>query len=163
MFLFELENNKKIDAHVHVLPHEKAEEFKKNYGNQGFALASAEKLIENMNKYNVSKAIMVPCNDSRLYYNVRKTNEHTASIVRQHPNRLIGFSDLMIKDAYSMHEAADELEYAVKELGLKGLKIHPSNLNIPADDLRLIPVLRKAADLKNTSSLSLLSMGTWLL
>lgn len=28
-----------------------------------------------------------------------------------------------------------------------GLKIHPSNLNIPADDLRLIPVLRKAAEL----------------
>ncbi|MEG2832369.1 MAG: hypothetical protein RR923_06265 [Bacilli bacterium] len=32
-----------------------------------------------------------------------------------------------------MHEATYELEYAVKELGLKGLKIHPGKLNIEAE------------------------------
>lgn len=47
-----------------------------------------------------------------------------------------------------MDEAPYELEYAIKELGLHGLKLHPSNLAMDADDLRLVPVLRKAAELK---------------
>ena len=63
--------------------------------------------------------------------------------------RFTGFADLIIDGADVLYPdtAAKELEYAVNELELKGLKIHPDNLNLPADDLRLVPILRKAAQL----------------
>lgn len=142
------ESVKKFDAHVHVIPDEKREEIIKNYGKDDmWARGSIDILIEDMDKHNIDKAILLPINEGRLFYDMRKTNEFIANCVSKAPNRFVGFADLQIIDVYGMHEASYELEYAVKELGLKGLKIHPSNLNIPADDLRLVPVLRKAAEL----------------
>ncbi len=124
-------NVKKIDGHAHL------------YQNQ-----SIDTLIQQMDEYHIEKTIILPTNSPRSFFSdIRKTNEYLAEIVNKHPNRFIAFSDVIIKDAMSMYEAANELEYGVKELGLKGLKIHPCNLNLPADDYRLIPVLRKAAEL----------------
>lgn len=43
------------------------------------------------------------------------------------------------------------MPYIIEEaynLGLKGLKIHPSNLGIPIDSLDMVPIFRKACDLK---------------
>ncbi len=140
---------KKIDSHIHILPKEAREGYKKYYGeNHPWANASVENILFKMDQNNVEKAIILPINDSRVFYDMRKTNEFIASIVDKNPDRFAGFADLIIKDASSLYDTPSELEYAVKELGLKGLKIHPSNLNIPADDLRYIPVLRKAAELK---------------
>ena len=82
-----------------------------------------------------------------MYYKTRKTNEFIAKIVDEHPDRFIGFADLNFNGSYILDKEVDELEYAIKELGLKGLKIHPNNLNLDADDLRLVPILRKAAEL----------------
>lgn len=56
-------------------------------------------------------------------------------MVSKAPDRLFGFADLVIKDSYGMYEGAEELEYAIKDLGLRGLKIHPSNLNIKYFDI----------------------------
>lgn len=140
---------KKFDAHVHIIPNEKREEIIRNYGkNDAWASSDIDTLLEHMDKHNIEKALLLPINDGRLFYEMRKTNEFIADLVQKSSNRFVGFADLQIIDVYGMHEAAYELEYAVKELGLKGLKIHPSNLNIDADDLRLVPVLRKAAELK---------------
>jgi predicted TIM-barrel fold metal-dependent hydrolase len=40
-----------------------------------------------------------------------------------------------------------DLEKAVSQLGLVGLKIHPSQMGIRPDDLSVMPILRKAADM----------------
>lgn len=137
----------KVDGHVHVVPQDKLKMIKESGSSNVWGNADIENLINKMDKNNVSKAIILPINNSRAYYDMRETNEFMAEQVNKYPSRLIGFADVIIKDVFGMHEAATELEYAVKSLGLKGLKIHPCNLNIPADDLRLIPVLRKAAEL----------------
>lgn len=142
------EKVRKFDAHVHVMPEEKRQELISNYGESAsWSKANIDILLSNMDKYNIEKALLLPINDSRAFYEMKDTNEFLASIISKAPDKLFGFADLVIKDTYGMFEAAEELEYAVKDLGLVGLKIHPSNLNIPADDLRLIPVLRKAAEL----------------
>ena len=139
---------RKFDAHVHVMPEEKRQELIKSDGETvSWSKANIDILLDNMDKFNIEKALLLPINDSRAFYDMNKTNEFIASLVGKAPDRLFGFADLVIKDTYGMYEGAEELEYAVKNLELRGLKIHPGNLNIPADDLRLVPVLRKAAEL----------------
>jgi len=51
----------------------------------------------------------------------KKSNDELAKAVRKHPGRLAGFAALAPQDPRG---AADELERAVKELGLKGAKIN---------------------------------------
>lgn len=138
----------KIDFHIHILPEERREGFIKYDGiNSTWAKAKLSKYIEYMDKYNIQKAVLIPTNDPYMYYPTRKTNEFISNIVKKYPDRFIGFADLNFNGSYILDKEVNELEYAVKELGLKGLKIHPNNLNLDADDLRLIPILRKAAKL----------------
>lgn len=101
-----------------------------------------------MDEYNIEKAILQPTNDCYMYYSVRETNEYLAEIINAYPNRFLAFADINCNGAYILDVTPRELEYAIKELGLSGLKIHPNNLNLDADDLRLVPVLRKAAELE---------------
>lgn len=138
---------KKIDAHIHTLPKERIEELSKK-SKTPWTNSDIETILKKMDNYNIEKSILVPNNDSKTYYNMRKTNEFFAEIINKYPDRFIAFSDFELKDTDDMFSSAEELDYAVKELGLKGLKIHPTNLNVNFDDLKLIPVLRKAAELK---------------
>ena len=138
----------KMDAHVHILPEDRRKGFIK-YQGEGCTWAKAElnQYIEHMDKYNIKKAILLPTNDHYMYYETRKTNEYLSSIVKEYPDRFVAFADLNCNGSYILDSEPSELEYAVNELGLSGLKIHPNNLNLDADDLRLIPILRKAAEL----------------
>lgn len=140
---------KKIDAHVHILPEERRQGFIKYQGEDStWAKAEISQYINYMNEYNIEKAILQPTNDPYMYFPARRTNEYLAEVIDKYPGRFLAFADINFNGSYILDEAPRELEYAVKELGLNGLKIHPSNLNIDADDLRLVPVLRKAAELK---------------
>lgn len=140
---------KKIDAHVHILPEERRRGFIKYQGEDStWARAEVSQYIDYMDEYNIVKAILQPTNDPYMYFPARKTNEYFAEVINKYPGRFIAFADINSNGSYILDEAPKELEYAIKELGLSGLKIHPSNMNIDADDLRLVPVLRKAAELK---------------
>lgn len=142
-------NRKKIDAHVHILPDERRDELISNYGeNDPWSVANVDLLIKKMNENNVEKSLLLPINNRYMYYGMREANEFLANTIKKYPNRLIGFADVIIQGADGLYEAPYEVEYAIKELGLSGVKIHPANLNLPADDFQLIPVLRKAAELK---------------
>ncbi len=139
----------KIDSHVHILPEERRQSFIKYQGeNCTWAKAELSYYIEHMEEYNIRKAILQPTNDPYMYYSARKTNEYMAEVLKKYPGKFLAFADINFNGAYILDEAPKELEYAIRELGLHGLKIHPSNLNIDADDLRLVPLLRKAAELK---------------
>lgn len=138
----------KIDAHVHVLPPERIAELLSDENDADWEKANIDVLLNEMDLNKIEKALLVPNNNSRMYYDMRKTNEFLSESVKKAPDRLFAFSDLSIKDSQDLYEASEELQYAVKELGLCGLKIHPSNLNIPIDDIRYVPVLRKAAELR---------------
>jgi hypothetical protein len=69
--------------------------------------------------------------------------------MKESEGRFIAFADCALGDIYGgSWRVAPELERAIKELGLQGLKIHPPNLKIAADDPRLFPIVKKAEELK---------------
>ncbi|WP_425445845.1 amidohydrolase family protein [Dethiothermospora halolimnae] len=139
---------RKIDGHIHILPENKRLEFIKYQGEECiWAKADIETYVDLMDKYNIKKAILQPTNDMYMYYSARETNEFHSKIIKEYPDRFMAFADINMNGSYILDGAPYELDYAIKELGLHGLKIHPNNLGIDADDLRLVPVLRKAAEL----------------
>jgi predicted TIM-barrel fold metal-dependent hydrolase len=74
----------------------------------------------------------------------KHANDELAAAVDKHPDRLMGFAALAPKDPEA---AAEELERAVKELGLKGWKTHSNFGDSYIDEKRYWPVLAKAEEL----------------
>jgi predicted TIM-barrel fold metal-dependent hydrolase len=74
----------------------------------------------------------------------RNANDAVAAAIAAHPDRFEGLASLAFKDADG---AAAELERAVRELGLKGVKTHSNFGDSFIDDARYRPVLAKAEEL----------------
>jgi predicted TIM-barrel fold metal-dependent hydrolase len=70
-------------------------------------------------------------------------NEYVAAYVSQHPEKLIGFCSVDPHDT----NALDQLQYAVRELGLRGLKVAPIYQNMHPSDSRFVALMRMAEDL----------------
>lgn len=142
-------DHRKIDAHVHVLPDERAAQFIANEGTAAsWSRCGVEEYLRRMDRYHIEKALLLPTNDQYLYYHdPNETNRFLGELVRKYPDRFYAFADITASGAYFIEQTPYILEDAVKEYGLSGLKIHPANLHMDADDLRLVPVLRKAAEL----------------
>lgn len=140
---------KKIDAHVHVLPDARAAEFLANEGpGAPWARCGVDDCLRRMDRYGIERALLVPNNDQYLYdQDPNETNRFLGNVVKGHPDRFWAFADVTASGAYFIEQTPYILEKAVAEYGLSGLKIHPTNLHMDADDLRLVPVLRKAAEL----------------
>ena len=137
----------KIDAHAHLVTKDFREFFKDDkescwtYSNKSYFKKIAK-------EYNVKKFILQPTNDTYMYQETLTNNNWLASQVNQSNGLFLAFADIQNNGAYILDVAPNHLEIAIKDNGLSGLKIHPNNLNIPFDDLRMVPVLRKAAELK---------------
>ena len=137
----------KIDAHAHLVTKDFREFFKDDkescwtYSNKSYFKQIAK-------EYNVKKFILQPTNDTYMYQETITNNNWLASQVKQSNGLFLAFADIQNNGAYILDVASNHLEIAIKDNGLSGLKIHPNNLNIPFDDLRMVPVLRKAAELK---------------
>jgi len=71
----------------------------------------------------------------------KKANDELAKIVEKQPDKFIGFAALAPQNP---GEAADELERAVKELGLKGWKTHSNIRGTYLDDEKYWVILDKA-------------------
>lgn len=138
---------KKIDAHIHILPPERLCLWKES-PEDAWAHADIDEYLQIMDTYHVECALLMPANDGRLYYeDVDRTNKWLGEIQTQYPGKFYAFADILKEGAYFYEDTPYVLEHAVRECGLKGLKIHPSNLNLNADSLEMVPVLRKAAEL----------------
>lgn len=72
------------------------------------------------------------------------SNDYVAEIVRAYPERFIGFATV---DPWKGKMAVDEVERAVVELGLKGLKLHPVHQAFFPNDQRFYPLYQKCSDL----------------
>lgn len=137
----------KIDAHAHLVTKDFREFFKDDkescwpYSNKTYFKQIAK-------EYNIKKFILQPTNDTYMYQETVTNNNWLASQVKQSNGLFLAFADIQNNGAYILDVAPNHLEIAIKENGLSGLKVHPNNLNIPFDDLRMVPVLRKAAELK---------------
>jgi uncharacterized protein len=71
-------------------------------------------------------------------------NDYVAEVVRKYPDQFIGFASV---DPWKGAMAVRELERAVKELGLRGLKLHPTTQAFFPNDTRFYPLWEKCAEL----------------
>lgn len=92
----------------------------------GESEAQAKRWVEELDKYGIERIGFVTGQD----------NDELARIVKMHPDRFIGFAHHDI----TRPDAAAELERAVKELGLKGLKLLAPNIPVLIYDQSLYPV-----------------------
>jgi predicted TIM-barrel fold metal-dependent hydrolase len=74
----------------------------------------------------------------------KQSNDALAEVIRRHPDRFAGFAALPAKDPDA---AVNELERAVKDLGLIGWKTHSNYGDAYLDDKRFWPILAKAEEL----------------
>jgi len=74
----------------------------------------------------------------------KKTNDELSKAIKRYPGRFIGLAALAPQ---SPGEAADELERAVKELGLKGAKVHSHIGDTYLDDERYWVIFERAEKL----------------
>ena len=74
----------------------------------------------------------------------RDFNAHLKQLADQHPTRFSGFAHLPMSDPEG---AADELERAVSELGLRGAMVNGTTDGLFLDDPRFEPILARAEQL----------------
>ena len=91
----------------------------------------------------VEKAIIL-AEDFERTLKVKVPNEYIASLVRDHPDRFIGFASV---DPILGKEAVEGLEMAIKDLGLRGLKLGPTYQSFSPDDESAYPVYEKVVEL----------------
>jgi predicted TIM-barrel fold metal-dependent hydrolase len=72
------------------------------------------------------------------------TNDFVAGCARDHPDAFLGFASV---DPLKGAAAVAELERAVGELGLRGLKLHPTAQGFRPDDRAVYPLYETAAAL----------------
>lgn len=105
---------------------------------------SLDDIIRDMDKAGIDKAVIVAADYSSAYGTIVVTNEDVSRMARQHPDRFIPFCSV---DPAFGRAAVDKLEFAVKELGARGLKLVPPMQGFRFDDPRHNPLWEKAAEL----------------
>jgi predicted TIM-barrel fold metal-dependent hydrolase len=104
---------------------------------------SVGEFLNYLDTLGVTKAV-IKAKDIETTYRRKLPNETVAELVRQYPDRLIGFAGV---DPYKGMEAVRELEYAVRDLGLRGLAMEPFEYHLPANDRRFYPLYCKCVEL----------------
>lgn len=101
-----------------------------------------ETLIKDMDEAGVDKSVAIPTSPSVAHgeelpeISIWEVNEYVADAQKKYPDRIIGLAriDPLRKDALPL------LEKAIKEWGLRGVKIHPT---VPMTESIVQPVLSK--------------------
>ncbi len=109
-----------------------------------FEHKSLDDIIREMDEAGIDKAVIVAADYSSAYGTVVVTNEDVARMAKLHPDRFIPFCSV---DPSFGRVAVDKLEFAVTELGARGLKLVPPMQGFRFDDPRHEPLWRKAAEL----------------
>jgi predicted TIM-barrel fold metal-dependent hydrolase len=139
---------RKIDAHAHVVLHDRDK--------TELVFNPPDAMLRAMDEQNVERAVVVPINypeyfplegEERVDW-LRANNERQAEIARGSDGRLICFADCAIDGTYGHPSRCTEVfEHAIRELKLAGLKIHAYNLRVPVSDTRLRTWIEGAARL----------------
>lgn len=101
-----------------------------------------ESVLIEMDYKNVDKTVLLPEDITTLHGGHIVTNEEIKRIVDLAPDRFIGFASV---DPHRP-DALEVLDYAFKELGLMGLKLHPSKQQFYPYDDRLKPIYEKCLE-----------------
>ena len=104
---------------------------------------SADAFIEFLDAEDVDMAV-IKARDIETTHKKKIPNEACAELVKRFPGRLIGMAGA---DPLKGDAAAEELEYAIKELGLKGVNLWPYEYNVYPHDRKYYPIYEKCAEL----------------
>jgi predicted TIM-barrel fold metal-dependent hydrolase len=100
---------------------------------------TAAELLARLDEAEIDRAVVVPTRPRS--YRLEEANEVVAEAVRAHPDRLVGFARV---DPNLGDDAARELDRATRELGLRGLFLHPWEETFRIHDRRVDAVLEAA-------------------
>jgi predicted TIM-barrel fold metal-dependent hydrolase len=96
-----------------------------------------------MDEAEIDRAIACPVKPRS--YNLALANEEVAAAVAAFPNRLVGFARV---DPLLGEEACEQLRFAVEQLGLRGLFLHPWEETYRINAPLLDPLITVAAELE---------------
>jgi predicted TIM-barrel fold metal-dependent hydrolase len=129
----------KIDVHVHILAPDFIKDIRKNldrdahfkllHDNPKAKFATAEDVLENMEKTGIDKSVVFgfSCLDPGM---AREANDYIIETVKRYPDRFIGFAIVPPKDAGMEKELI-----RCHEAGLKGVgEVIPSSVQIDISD-----------------------------
>ncbi|UCF09587.1 MAG: amidohydrolase family protein [Candidatus Bipolaricaulota bacterium] len=132
----------KIDFHAHVVLHERE--------NTDLVVNRPERLLDEMNTHGIEAAVVLPINypsyfplraDEQADW-VAANNDRQAALMHESGGRFLAFADVGVTEGYERAARLEaELVRAVERLGLRGIKVHPTNLKLAADDPRLLPAV----------------------
>ncbi len=88
--------------------------------------------------------VVIKARDIETTFGLKIRNEDVAEFCQEHGQRFIGFAGV---DPNKGMAAIRELEFAVKELGLRGLNIQGFENKLPINDKKLYPLYAKCIEL----------------
>lgn len=139
---------KLIDIHTHLWPKKNITDSVINYfkarkiWDDKQSILSSERLLNIMDANNIEKSIILSAVFSPDTGNdeIQEMNQYVSGQVAVKKDRLIGFFTV---NPFFKKEALLLLQKSIEELGLRGLKIHPSFQEIAPCDKRLYPFYEK--------------------
>lgn len=140
---------KAIDVHVHVPapadhPSTKEKEAMAGYFRAGEIPLSPEDMYRTYKELDIFAVIFEI--DAETTSGVSYIgNDYVAGIVQRYPEQFMGFASV---DPWKGKLAVQELERSVRELGLRGLKLHPTTQAFFPNDTHFYPLWEKAAELE---------------
>jgi uncharacterized protein len=137
-----------IDIHVHVPapadhPSTKEKEAMSGYFGAGQMPATPDEMYEKYKALDIF-AVIFEIDAETASGEPYVGNDYVASIVQKYPEQFMGFASV---DPWKGKLAIQELERSVKDLGLRGLKLHPTTQAFFPNDTRFYPLWEKAAEL----------------
>lgn len=136
-----------IDIHTHVPnppgsgPSAQQEQMSRYFGTD--QRGSVEQMYERFTELDIF-AVVFGVDSETTSGNPYTGNDYTAEIVRRYPDRFMGFASV---DPHKGRAAVKEMERAVRDLGLRGLKLHPISQAFFPNDIRFYPLWEKCAEL----------------
>ena len=140
-----------IDMHIHPIYYESVcgdpaeEAFRsKAFGVYKQAPYGYEEMFAEMDYANIDKAALLPLDLTTTEGGQVVTNEQIAKIIREQPDRFIGFASV---DPHRK-DALEVLDHAFNTLQLKGLKLNPAKQHFFPDDPMMKPIYEKCLEYK---------------
>ncbi len=97
--------------------------------------------LKGMDENGIDIAVLCPLGTS--VQEISQSNDYIWSLVKQHPDRLIGYASVMPRE----EDAAERLERYIRDYHFRGLKLHPPIQNFSPVDPLIAPVVEKAIEL----------------
>lgn len=138
-----------IDVHTHPIFHKAISDDKQvlDYRKKEFGIfkqspSPLESVLQEMDYMNISRSVLLPLDLTTQSAGWIVSNEEVKQLVDSAPDRFIGFASV---DPHR-NDAVEVLDYAFRELGLKGLKLHPSKQKFYPGDDKLKPIYEKCLE-----------------